>query len=105
MPFGVMGGQYQPTGHAHFLTNLLDYRMDVQASLDFPRIFHDGKACYVERGVPRSIANGLSNLGHKVLPVPQPSDPSYIASVELVRTLVILLGEATPTLEAFSDNG
>ena len=67
MPFGVMGGQYQPTGHAHFLTNLLDYRMDVQAALDFPRLFHDGKTCQVERGVSASVRNGLATLGHKVV--------------------------------------
>ena len=67
MPFGVMGGQYQPTGHAHFLTNLLDYRMDVQAALDFPRIFHDGKVCQVERGIPTSTKEVLTNLGHKVV--------------------------------------
>ena len=72
MPFGVMGGQYQPTGHAHFLTNLLDYRMDVQSALDFPRIFHDGKTCAVERGVPAQIRDQLSALGHKVVPTVLP---------------------------------
>ena len=72
MPFGVMGGQYQPTGHAHFLTNLLDYRMDVQAAIDFPRVFHDGKACYVERSIPTSVADGLTTLGHKVIPTVLP---------------------------------
>ncbi len=72
MPFGVMGGQYQPTGHAHFLTNLLDYRMDVQTALDFPRIFHDGKVCQVERGIPTQIKEGLANLGHKVVPAVLP---------------------------------
>ncbi len=72
MPFGVMGGQYQPTGHVHFLTNLLDYRMDVQAALDFPRIFHDGKVAQVERGVPTQIKDNLSALGHKVVPAVLP---------------------------------
>ncbi len=72
MPFGVMGGQYQPTGHAHFLTNLLDYRMDVQTALDFPRVFHDGKVCQVERGIPTQIKEALTNLGHKVVPAVLP---------------------------------
>ncbi|MEL7067893.1 MAG: gamma-glutamyltransferase [Cyanobacteria bacterium J06581_3] len=72
MPFGVMGGQYQPTGHAHFLTNLLDYRMDVQAALDSPRVFHDGKACAVERGVSARVREYLTAIGHKVVSVVSP---------------------------------
>ncbi len=72
MPFGVMGGQYQPTGHAHFLTNLLDYRMDVQSALDFPRVFHDGKTCAVERGLPTTVTDKLKQLGHKVVPAVLP---------------------------------
>ncbi|MBE9060030.1 gamma-glutamyltransferase [cf. Phormidesmis sp. LEGE 11477] len=72
MPFGVMGGQYQPTGHAHFLTNLLDYRLDVQSALDFPRVFHDGETCAVERGVPIAVTDKLKQLGHKVLPAVLP---------------------------------
>ncbi len=72
MPFGVMGGQYQPTGHAHFLTNLLDYRMDVQAALDFPRVFHDGKRCIVERGIPVRVQDQLTALGHQVAPAVLP---------------------------------
>ncbi len=72
MPFGVMGGQYQPTGHAHFLTNLLDYRMDVQAALDFPRVFHDGKACAVERSVSAQVRERLTAMGHKVVPAVLP---------------------------------
>ncbi len=72
MPFGVMGGQYQPTGHAHFLTNLLDYRLDVQSALDFPRVFHDGKVCAVERGIPTTVTDKLKQLGHKVVPAVLP---------------------------------
>ena len=31
MAFGVMGAHYQPMGHAHVVTNMVDYGMDVQA--------------------------------------------------------------------------
>jgi gamma-glutamyltranspeptidase / glutathione hydrolase len=72
MPFGVMGGQYQPTGHVHFLTNLLDYRMDVQAAIDFPRVFHDGRVIQVERTVPSQIRDALVAIGHKVVPAVLP---------------------------------
>ena len=48
MPYGVMGGQYQPTGHTHVLTNILDYGMDVQAAIDFPRAFHFGNEYLLE---------------------------------------------------------
>ena len=72
MPFGVMGGQYQPTGHAHFLTNVLDYRMDVQAALDAPRVFHDGRVCQVEKGVSAQVRERLSSLGHQVVGVVNP---------------------------------
>ena len=72
MPFGVMGGQYQPTGHAHFLTNLLDYRMDVQAALDFPRLFHDGRICQMEKGIPIQVREVLGSMGHQMKPVVNP---------------------------------
>ena len=72
MPFGVMGGEFQPVGQVHLLTNMLDYGMDVQTALDFPRVFHLLNTCRVERGVPEAIATGLTNLGHKVQPTPTP---------------------------------
>ena len=38
MPFGVMGGQYQSAGHADFLAKLLRDGMDLQATIDAPRL-------------------------------------------------------------------
>jgi len=39
MAFGVMGGHYQATGHAHFLSRLFDHRLDMQSAMDLPRLF------------------------------------------------------------------
>ena len=67
MPFGVMGGHYQPTGHVHFLTNLVDYGMSVQEALDCPRAFAFAGVLEVERGVPASARASLAALGHRVV--------------------------------------
>ena len=40
LPFGVMGGQFQPMGQIHTLTNLFDFGMDVQEAIDLARGFH-----------------------------------------------------------------
>lgn len=68
LSFGVMGGHYQACGHAHLLTNIIDYGMDVQAAIDFPRMFFDldTHALHGERLVPQATLDGLAALGHRV---------------------------------------
>jgi gamma-glutamyltranspeptidase/glutathione hydrolase len=66
LSYGVMGGSYQPTGHVHVLTNLLDYGMDVQEAIDCARAFHVAGRLECENGVPEEVMRGLAALGHEV---------------------------------------
>jgi gamma-glutamyltranspeptidase/glutathione hydrolase len=72
MPFGVMGGQYQPVGQSHVLTNMLDYGCDVQEAIDMPRGLHYEGVYQLEDGVPAEIVEGLKKLGHKTTSVVSP---------------------------------
>jgi gamma-glutamyltranspeptidase / glutathione hydrolase len=67
MPFGVMGGDYQPFGHVHLLTNILDYAMDPQSALDSARVFYDAGAVEAERGIPAGAIAGLLAKGHRIV--------------------------------------
>ena len=64
--YGVMGGGYQPVGHTHVLTNMIDYGMDPQEALDSPRVFHISGRLDVERGLGEDVMAGLAALGHEV---------------------------------------
>ncbi|SMX46306.1 gamma-glutamyltransferase family protein [Actibacterium lipolyticum] len=66
MPFGVMGGAYQPNGHARFLTNVVDYGMHPQAAIDAPRSFSDAGNMQVERGYSDAVRAELAEMGHSV---------------------------------------
>ncbi len=66
MPFGVMGGAYQCTGHARFITNMIDFGMDPQTAIDRPRCFADSNTLNVETGYADDVAQGLADLGHTV---------------------------------------
>ena len=66
MPFGVMGGQYQSTGHARFITNITDFGLSPQAAMDAPRCFADGDVLNVEDGYSDQVKSELSALGHNV---------------------------------------
>ncbi len=70
--YGVMGGDYQPFGHAHMLTNILDYGMDPQAALDCPRVFYSDGVVEAERGINAETRKELEAFGHNVI---TPDDP------------------------------
>lgn len=72
MPYGVMGGDYQPMGHTHYLTNLIDFGMDPQAALDAPRVFFSGPLAEIERGVRPDVIAALQLKGHRTLMTDDP---------------------------------
>ena len=66
MPFGVMGGAYQPCGHGRFVTNMIDYGMDPQQAIDAPRCFSGTEGLQMERGYSAAVQAELAAMGHNV---------------------------------------
>jgi gamma-glutamyltranspeptidase/glutathione hydrolase len=66
MPFGVMGGQYQAVGHAHFTHRMLDRGLDPQQAAEAPRVFAHRNKLRVEQSVPQPVVEDLARRGHDV---------------------------------------
>ena len=93
MPFGVMGGQYQANGHARVLSNIKDYGMEFQESLNFPRSFYFDGVLNLERGYSEATKQKLSEIGYKVEEATIP-----IGGAQLVRfdSRGVLIGASDP---------
>jgi gamma-glutamyltranspeptidase/glutathione hydrolase len=66
MPFGVMGGQYQAVGHAHFVHRMLDRGLDPQQAADAPRSFAFRGKLQVEPTISEHIRTDLARRGHEI---------------------------------------
>jgi gamma-glutamyltranspeptidase/glutathione hydrolase len=64
MAFGVMGGAYQPAGHARLISNLVDYGMELQQAIDAPRAFNGPEGFAVETGYDPDVLTDLAARGH-----------------------------------------
>jgi len=67
--FGIMGGANQPLAHAQFVSNLVDYNMNLQAALEAPRFTKKnstGCDLSIEMRVPVSTLQRLSERGHQI---------------------------------------
>ncbi len=65
LSFGVMGGHYQATGHAHLISKLVDYGLDLQSAISLPRIFpRPGQTAIEAEGtVPPAVRAELERRG------------------------------------------
>lgn len=93
MPFGVMGGAYQPNGHARMITNMVDYGLHPQAAIDAPRCFSGDEGMQVERGYSASVRAQLAGMGHDVN---IPEGPIGGAQAILIDDTGVLQGASDP---------
>ena len=67
--FGIMGGFNQAQAHAQFVSNVVDFGMNIQQALESPRFtkltFH-GCDVALEQRIPRSVRRALSQRGHRI---------------------------------------
>ncbi len=83
IPFGVMGGAYQPMGHAHVFANVADHGMDAQAAIDHARIFwEDDGALGCETGIGADVRETLAAKGHRVVPASSPWGGSQMIQID-----------------------
>jgi gamma-glutamyltranspeptidase / glutathione hydrolase len=65
--FGIMGGLNQPLAHAQFVSNVVDYHMNIQAAMEEPR-FTDrqqvGCKIVIESRVTPATIEALTKMGH-----------------------------------------
>jgi gamma-glutamyltranspeptidase/glutathione hydrolase len=95
MPFGVMGGHYQAMGHAHFLSKVLDFGLDLQLAIDLPRLFPlpGTSTIEVEATLPEATVVELRRRGFTIVPAGRP-----IGGAQAIR-----IDHANGTLTGASD--
>ncbi len=67
--FGIMGGANQPLAHAQFVSNFVDYGMNIQAALENARFTVSGKGgcdIVIESRVKPEVLGKLTAMGHEL---------------------------------------
>jgi len=69
--FGIMGGPNQPLAHAQFVSNLVDYGMNIQAAVEAPRftVTDNTVSCdiVIESRIKPEVLKALRDKGHKLI--------------------------------------
>jgi gamma-glutamyltranspeptidase/glutathione hydrolase len=66
--FGIMGGANQPLAHAQFVSNVVDYGMNIQGALETARFTvspERGCNIVIESRVSPEVRDKLTSMGHK----------------------------------------
>jgi gamma-glutamyltranspeptidase/glutathione hydrolase len=69
--FGIMGGANQPLAHAQFVSNFVDYSMNLQAAMEAPRFTVAGNSLscdiVIESRVKPEVLQALREKGHNLM--------------------------------------
>jgi gamma-glutamyltranspeptidase/glutathione hydrolase len=98
--FGIMGGSNQAQAHAQFVSNVVDYDLNIQQAMESARFRKTGApGCDVriEGRVPPAVLQGLKDLGHQVQTI-SPYDSAVTG-----RGQAILFNSVTKTKFGASD--
>jgi len=81
---GASGGDYRPQQHALLVTNLVDYSMNLEQAIDFPRFLWDGwRGVRIEEGY-----TGLEKLAMKHSVIGYPGETGVAQGVEVMEQCV-----------------
>ena len=78
MSFGVMGEHFQPVGHAFLLSNMVDYGLGLQESIELSKCFPQHGKVWVERWLPNSVRSHLTALGHTLAERVEPAGGAQV---------------------------
>jgi gamma-glutamyltranspeptidase / glutathione hydrolase len=98
--FGIMGGSNQAMAHAQFVSNVVDYDLNIQQAVESARFRKNGApGCDVriEGRVPPAVIQGLKDRGHEVQTI-SPYDSAVTG-----RGQAILFNSASKTKFGASD--
>ncbi len=85
MSFGVMGGYYQALGHAHLLSKVLDYGMDLQEAIDLPRLVPvrgNRPVIEAEQTLPPATRTELERRGFEILLAEDPIGGAQVIRID-----------------------
>jgi gamma-glutamyltranspeptidase/glutathione hydrolase len=94
LSYGVMGGDYQPVGHAHVISAIVDHGLDPQEAIDAPRLMSYPVDLLVERGVPARARADLAARGHALIEPEGPLGGGQAIAVD--RRRGVLIGGSDP---------
>jgi gamma-glutamyltranspeptidase/glutathione hydrolase len=100
--FGIMGGMNQPLAHAQFVSNVVDYHMNIQEALETARFTvshvpdHLGCSIVIENRVPAEVRDKLTQMGHRF-------DVRKQYSTAMGRGQAVLTDTTSPTHYGASD--
>ncbi len=99
---GSAGGSYQPQLHTILINNIIDYKMNIQEALDFPRFLHGDElgektgVLNIENRISKSNIQKLIDKGHNVKVHPEIHPLGHAQGIIIHPDSKSLMGGADP---------